>query len=363
MNPQLVKIGKILINIFKLSFVSLCISLTLWQSFKGLIKYLSFPQGSSLILSELSKESLPDLTFCPAHPYGAHDQNETFKENCGFSYTDLWASETCPDSEMNYHGIYDVPSLLFNSIRYLTGTCHPTLCFLTRSFRMYPGIVKPQNIHHAVDLRCYTISLPESIKNTSISKLTITTKGPFFLKIHTKGMFFTEVKYIKVSDVMMNAELTYEIFKQINTQEQPCIEDPSYRKDDCIVEQIQADSLAMFGCTTPYGRIKDRSCVNATLMKQAREFYDYKIMADEYQQCPNPCTTITSTFNIRNQIKNKNEAESTQINIEFPSKVKVIQAYHAFTILSLVAEVGGYVGLFLGVSVLDLKSLIKTEFM
>ena len=95
-------------------------------------------------------------------------------------------------------------------------------------------------------------------------------------------------------------------------------------------------------------------------MNQAREFYDDKIMADEYQQCPNPCSTIISTFNIRNQVKNSEESDTTTLTrIEFPSKVKVIQAYPAYTILSLVAEVGGYVGLFLGVSVLDLKSLIS----
>ena len=77
----------------------------------------------------MSKESLPDLTFCPFDPSSPYSQNDTFKKNCGFSYIDLWASETCPDPEMNYHGIFDMSNLLMlliNSIRYWTGTCHPT---------------------------------------------------------------------------------------------------------------------------------------------------------------------------------------------------------------------------------------------
>ena len=218
MKKEEVKIGKSLVKIFELLLVLLCLGLTLWQIFKGINKYLSFPQGSSLILSEVSKESLPDFTFCP---FG-QDQNETFKEDCGFM--GFWASKPCPDTEVNYHGIYDVPNLFLNSIRYLSGICHPTVCFKTRSIRVYPKIVQPQNIHHAVDLRCYTISLPKSIKDTSISKLMISTKNGLFLKIHTKGMFFTEVKFIDVFDgIMMNAEITYEIFKQINTKDQPCI--------------------------------------------------------------------------------------------------------------------------------------------
>ena len=116
----------IIISLFKcLSLVLLCLSLTLWQIFKGINKYLSFPQGSrfqSDFKSQLSKESLPDLRFC---------------------------------SEMNYHGIYDMSNLLMlliNSIRYWTGTCHPTVCFKTRSIQVYPQVVKPQNIHHAMPL-------------------------------------------------------------------------------------------------------------------------------------------------------------------------------------------------------------------
>ena len=360
MNGHQVKIGKSLVKIFELLLVLLCLGLTLWQIFKGINKYLSFPQGSTLILSKVSTESLPDFTICPG--YDVKDQNETFKENCAFpqiSFFGLWASQTCPDPEMNYHGIYDVPKLLLQAIRYSNGSYSPRITSFS-NFRVYPKNVKPQNIHHVNDLRCYTISLPESIKNTSISKLLISTKESIFMKIHTKGMFFTEGKFIEVLNEMMDADLTYEIFKQINTKDQSCIEDPSYQKDDCIVEQIHKGSLAKFGCTTPYGPIKNRACINTTLMNQAREFYDDKIMADEYQQCPNPCSTITSTFNIRNQVKNPEESDTTALTrIEFPSKVKIIQAYPAYTILSLVAEVGGYVGLFLGVSVLDLKSLIS----
>ena len=172
-------------------------------------------------------------------------------------------------------------------------------------------------------------------------------------------MFFTEVKFIDINTGYMKSDISYEIFKQLRTKDQPCIEDPTYRKDDCIVEQIHMDSLATFGCTTPYGPIKDRSCINATLMTKAREFYDNKIMADEYSQCPNPCSTIASTLNIQKQSEQEGDT-STLITIEFPSKVKVIQAYPAYTILSLIAEVGGYVGLFLGVSVLDLKNVISS---
>ena len=217
MKKEEVKIGKSLVKIFELLLVLLCLGLTLWQIFKGINKYLSFPQGSwfqSDFKSQLSKESLPDLTFCPFDPSSPYSQNDTFKKNCGFSYIDLWASETCPDPEMNYHGIFDMSNLLMlliNSIRYWTGTCHPTVCFKTRSIQVYPQVVKPQNIHHAMPLtwgatlfHCRKVSKIPASANWRYQP-----KMPSFWKFTPKECFSQKSndKFIKVSNEMMNAEL------------------------------------------------------------------------------------------------------------------------------------------------------------
>ena len=45
--------------------------------------------------------------------------------------------------------------------------------------------------------------------------------------------------------------------------------------------------------------------------------------------------------------------------MEFPKYVRVSSSYYSYNLLELLAEVGGYVGLFLGVSIIQISSLVK----
>ena len=64
--------------------------------------------------------------------------------------------------------------------------------------------------------------------------------------------------------------------------------------------------------------------------------------------------TIIPTLSIRS----KDDVGFALLTLEFPSRIKVVEAYPAYIFLSLVAEVGGYVGLFLGVSLLDFRNVV-----
>ena len=250
---------------------------------------------------------------------------------------------------------------MFNAtvkINYMNGTCHPRICHGMRFFQFYPKI-KPRNIFHVNSFRCYTFSLPASIKTTGITKLLMVFNQNVDLKIHTRGMFFMTTKYINIGIEKIGAVLKYDIFEQLNTKDKPCSPDPEYSKDDCILQQIYFESMKKFGCTTPFGLDKTSICLNKTIGGQARLFYDEQILTDSYPQiCPNPCSTLTPTFSITSRSDNAWSSKAL-LSIEFPTEVKVIQAYPAYTFLSLIAEVGGYVGLFLGISVLDLKGLFS----
>ena len=92
-------------------------------------------------------------------------------------------------------------------------------------------------------------------------------------------------------------------------------------------------------------------------MEKAMKFYDDKTIEDDFTDCLNPCTTFIPTLTVYKAYKIPQS--QGLIEIAFPSQVKVITTYPTYTFLSLIAEVGGYVGLFLGVSILDLKRIIN----
>ena len=75
----------------------------------------------------------------------------------------------------------------------------------------------------------------------------------------------------------------------------------------------------------------------------------------------NPCSfftfTLTDSFDY---VSNEGFGKAdTSLELNFENVIKVNKGYHAYSELSLIAEIGGYVGLFLGVSVNQITNLIE----
>ena len=76
--------------------------------------------------------------------------------------------------------------------------------------------------------------------------------------------------------------------------------------------------------------------------------------------CHHPCNFIStratiSSGKIGSYINNK---RSTIATIQFKENIKVIEAYHLYSLLSMIAEIGGYVGMFLGISILQVRYVL-----
>ena len=53
-----------------------------------------------------------------------------------------------------------------------------------------------------------------------------------------------------------------------------------------------------------------------------------------------------------------NGKTSTIVTIKFKENIKVIEAYQLYSLLSMIAEIGGYVGMFLGISLLQIRFVL-----
>ena len=76
--------------------------------------------------------------------------------------------------------------------------------------------------------------------------------------------------------------------------------------------------------------------------------------------CLHPCKFITSRA-IKTSDKIGyfvNGKTSTIVTIKFKENIKVIEAYQLYSLLSMIAEIGGYVGMFLGISVLQIRYVL-----
>ena len=76
--------------------------------------------------------------------------------------------------------------------------------------------------------------------------------------------------------------------------------------------------------------------------------------------CLHPCKFITSRA-IKTSDKIGyfvNGKTSTIVTIKFKENIKVIEAYQLYSLLSMIAEIGGYVGMFLGISLLQIRFVL-----
>ena len=94
--------------------------------------------------------------------------------------------------------------------------------------------------------------------------------------------------------------------------------------------------MEQLNCTKPSLKNKNHICTDQELAKEAKKV--------AWTECPYPCKYINARY-----IKGRQQkSTSKKLVFFFPKSVKTFNAYFAYSLLSLIAEVGGYVGLVLG---------------
>ena len=116
------------------------------------------------------------------------------------------------------------------------------------------------------------------------------------------------------------------------------------------------ESLAKFGCRAPYGTGNmESTCTESEKSEKAMQFYE-NMMAKRFtiKECPYPCSFIKTIFTDKNPRYSSNKSQ-----FRFSKLVKNTKSRYSYLELELLAEFGGYVGLFLGISVFNLKDVFS----
>ena len=93
--------------------------------------------------------------------------------------------------------------------------------------------------------------------------------------------------------------------------------------------------------------------------KYTQKIGTYKIYTDNryvpHNICQKPCTDMNMKLGLRGRIQG-----ASTVTFVLHTKIKVLSEVMPKTLLMLVAELGGYLGLTLGVSLLDLKTFVQS---
>ena len=107
------------------------------------------------------------------------------------------------------------------------------------------------------------------------------------------------------------------------------------------------------GCTTPFGFNTKNVCIEKEKREKAFKIYNsQKNKRNKIEDCQYPCNFIRSWLSVEQLRLNQT---SKEFSLNFDKFIKVTKAKYSYTELELLAELGGYVGLFLGLSVFHLS--------
>ena len=108
------------------------------------------------------------------------------------------------------------------------------------------------------------------------------------------------------------------------------------------------------GCTTPFVVNLDHICKDLNNSKKARELYHrLHHKTHKIKDCLYPCKFIKIAVT---PYKTRSDKNTTRL--KFDKFIKVTKAVYSYTELELLAEFGGYVGLFLGFSVFQVSHVV-----
>ena len=139
-----------------------------------------------------------------------------------------------------------------------------------------------------------------------------------------------------------------------------CNDEKQYSRDLCASKLEENEYLNKVGCTTVFAQDKNKIChtydeVNAAMeifIKNSNNYFYYS------RNCSFPCSIFTFTTLDYYDSNNMINQSSTRVSIWFEEIIKVTRDYYTYTEISLIAEIGGYVGLFLGVSINQVTNLM-----
>ena len=214
--------------------------------------------------------------------------------------------------------------------------------------------------------RCFTLRTPSDIDIQSVSMILYVNST---IIIHTPGMFIkandggqkklsipTELG--KVYEIAFNFE--YHQLLDVDYGGFPCQNEKEYQKDLCTTKAMEKQMLEIVGCTTPSQPDKSQICKQEDEGKRAMKINSKNINEKTKNGCSNPCSIFSlTTTNIkkydREELKKNN---ISWLTLYFPKTVKVYERSYDYSQLSFIAEVGGYVGLFLGISINQVIDLL-----
>ena len=149
----------------------------------------------------------------------------------------------------------------------------------------------------------------------------------------------------------------YQLERELPNNRKSC----SYHKyDDCMYSSLYHWMInsTKDHCTVPWIRNNNKICTKAEDINKAF-MIAYNRVTNQHNDCDTPCHRLIVDLGAKEMIKLDNNKTSAVFHFYFPQKMLVIKENYLYTVLNLLAEIGGYMGLLLGYSLFNIATFVN----
>ena len=240
--------------------------------------------------------------------------------------------------------------------------------------------------------RCFAIQLGKEIVSQGVHAIDFLSNMNLYVYFHHPGQFLsidTKSKLYTLKGRNHFMDMTYSIMKNTLKSEStiPCSGDTNFEFDNCFYQAIAQDLTNKLNCVVPFIKSSENNniCVNKTQTEVDKISKKFKVLSSKTttRTCMSPCKSMDIFFGVLSDDVFKNDCQGllyqklrgletphlerpcdgkSFLRIYFKSNVKLQETVYDYTLLSLLAEIGGYTGLFLGISIAKFTTVLEMMF-
>ena len=130
-----------------------------------------------------------------------------------------------------------------------------------------------------------------------------------------------------------------EVLKRRNKQEEPCLQNWTHFDDLLFRKHLKKNT-----CRTPYQISRKPICTTHTEMLRA----NYQLKYANDKEVPVPCQEMSAIIYTFESVRFDMGDDLLRLRISYPNKIRVVTQSKSVNVHSLIGNIGGYIGLFLG---------------
>ena len=208
--------------------------------------------------------------------------------------------------------------------------------------------------------------------------------GSYYLFVHKLDDFwggwdedFTQYSESEMTGIIIHRDTTRQEIEihperdiMPNLRRRPCVEDPNYSRSmcwrDCYLDSLNCSLLEGDTSGKPICMAADNAWFwNERWSSNYDEFARYTKKSLNCS-CPRPCSLYRYKLSIKPNVQAVSDTYRTQFKVSLSPAIRTTNTYVTYDIIDLLADIGGFVGLLLGYSLLsvfeDFKNLVTKLF-